>query len=57
MKNVCSKSLNAGVLSSSFAETIKSFISIYQAYNLMNTVKETPTYWKKIIFEVLAIEK
>lgn len=57
MKNVCSKSLNAGVLSSSFAETIKSFISIYQAYNSMNTVKETPTYWKKIIFEVLAIEK
>ena len=57
MKKVCTTQLTAGVLSNNFSETVKSFIAKDKGFNFMNSVKGTPAYWKKFLFEVLAMVK
>ena len=57
MKKVCTTQLTAGMLSNNFSETVKSFIAKDEGFNFMNSVKGTPAYWKKFLFEVLAIVK
>ena len=58
MKKVkSSKSLTAGMLSSNFKETVKKFIANDEAFNFMNTLKGTPAYWKKFLYEILAMIK
>ena len=57
MKKVCTTQLTAGMLSNNFSETVKSFIAKDEGFNFMNSVKGTPAYWKKFLFEVLAMVK
>ena len=49
--------LTAGMLSRNFKESVKSFVAKDEAYNSMNTIKGTPAYWKRFLFEVLAMVK
>ena len=57
MKKVCTSQLTAGMLSSNFSDTVKSFIAKDEGFSFMNSVKGTPAYWKKFLFEVLAMVK
>ena len=57
MQKVCSNQLTAGMLSGNFKETVQSFVANNEAYSFMSTIKGTPAYWKKILFEVLAMVK
>ena len=57
MKKVCGGHLTAGMLSQNLSETVKSFIANDEAYHFMNKIKDTPAYWKKFLFNVLAMEK
>ena len=45
------------MLSSNFAETVTYFLTTDDAYQFMDNIKDTPAYWKKFLFEVLAIVK
>ena len=47
----------AGMLSGNFQEAVKSFIARDEGYNFMNTIKGTPAYWKRFLFEVLGMVK
>ena len=57
MKKVCRGHLTAGVLSQNFSETVKSFIVNNEVYHFMNTIKGTPAYWKKSLYEIRAMVK
>ena len=57
MKKVKSGKLTAGMLSRNFKESVKSFVANDEAYSFMNTIKGTPAYWKRFLFEVLAMVK
>ena len=57
MKKVCAGHLTAGMLSHNFSERVKEFIAKDDAYHFMNTIKGTPAYWKKFLYEVLAMVK
>ena len=57
MKKVCTNQLTASMLSNNFSDTVKSFIAKDEGFNFMNSVKGTPAYWKKFLFEVLAMVK
>ena len=52
MQKVKTNQLTAGMLSRNFKESVKSFVANDEAYNFMNTIKGTPAYWKRFIFEV-----
>ena len=45
------------MLSSNFDEKVKEFIANDQAFTFMNCIKGTPAYWKKFLFDVLAMVK
>ena len=45
------------MLSSNINEKIKEFITSDQAFTFMNSIKGTPAYWKKFLFNVLAMVK
>ena len=57
MRKVTSNQLTAGMLSSNFNEKLKEFIASNQAFTFMNSIKGTPAYWKKFLFDVLAMVK
>ena len=54
LKKVCSGQITAGMLINNFSETYKSFLCKDDAYQLMNTIKGTPAYWKKFLYDVVA---
>ena len=45
------------MLSSNLHEKVKEFIASDEAFTLMSSIKGTPAYWKKILFDVLAMVK
>ena len=57
MKKVCSANLTARVLSQIYSERVKSFIVNDETYHFRSAMKVTPAYWKKLIYEVLAMVK
>ena len=57
IKKLCGRNLNAGMFSGKFTETVKSFISKDEAYNFMSSIKGTPAYWEKFLFQVLGMVK
>lgn len=57
MQKLCSTNLTAGMLSKNFKEKVKSFVANNEAYNFMSSIKGTPAYWKKFLYEVLAMVK
>ena len=57
MRKVTSNPLTAGMLSSNFNEKVKEFIASDQAFTFMNSIKGTPAFSKKFLFDVLAMVK
>ena len=57
IKKACSGNLTAGMLSQDFLKRVKSFVSKNEAYQFMSNIPGTPAYWKKFLFEVLAMVK
>ena len=57
MRKVASNSLTAGMLNRNFKEKVKEFIATDKAFSFMNCIKGTPAYWKKFLYEVLAMVK
>ena len=57
LKKVCTCRITSGMLSHNFSDTVKSFIANDEAYHFINTIKGTPYYWKRFIYEVLAMMK
>ena len=57
MRKVTSNQLTACMLSRNFNEKIKEFIASDQAFTFKNSIKGTPAYWKKYLFDVLAMVK
>ena len=57
MKKVISKHLTAGMLSKTFKQRLKELIAKDKAFSFMSSVKDTPTYWKKFLHQVLAMVK
>ena len=57
MKKIASDSRNAGKLSKNFKATIQQFVAQDKAYGFMYSIRGTPAYWKKFLFEVLAMVK
>ena len=57
MQKIKAEGLTAGMLSQNFKERVQSFVANDDAFNFMNTLKGTPAYWKRFLFEVLAMVK
>ena len=57
LKKVSTCRITSGMLSHNFSDTVKSFIANDEAYHFINTIKGTPYYWKRFIYEVLAMMK
>jgi len=57
MKKVCSGNITAGMLSQDFIQRVKTFINKDEAYQFMSNIPGTPAYWKKFLFQVLAMVK
>ena len=59
MQKVKTNQLIAGMLSRNFKESVNSFVAKEkdEAYKFMSTIKGTPAYWKRFLFEVLAMVK
>ena len=55
LKKVCTIRITAGMLSNNFSDTVKYFIANDEAYHFTNTIKSTPFYWKRFLYEVLAM--
>ena len=45
------------MLSNNVSETVKSFIAKEECFNFMNPSKGTAAYWKRFLFEALAMVK
>ena len=56
-RKVTSTQLTAGMLSNNFNEKVQEFIASDQAFTFMHSIKGTPAYWKKFLFDILAILK
>ena len=54
---IASDILKTEKLSKTFQTTIQQFIAQDKAYSFISSIKDTPAYWKKILFEVLAMVK
>ena len=57
MRKITSNSLNAGKLNNNFKGMVQQFIAQDKTYSFMSLIKDTPAYWKKTLFEVLAMVK
>ena len=57
MKKVSLVTLVAGLLRRNVKETVIPFVSQHEAYSVMSPIKETPTYWKKFMNDVMAMVK
>ena len=57
MRKITSNSLNTGKLSNNFKGMVQQFIAQYKTYSFMSLIKDKPAYWKKTLFEVLAMVK
>eukprot|EP00111_Clytia_hemisphaerica_P014081 TCONS_00041443-protein len=57
LKKIQTEGLTAGQLSQNFKETISNLVANDNAYSFMNNLKGTPAYWKRLLYEVLAMVK
>ena len=57
MQKVFSNQLTARMFTGNFKETVQSFVANNESYSFMSTIKGTPAYRKKFLFEVLAMVK
>ncbi|XP_066927184.1 uncharacterized protein [Clytia hemisphaerica] len=57
LKKIQTEGLTAGRLSQNFKETISNLIANDDAFRFMNNLKGTPAYWKRFLYETLAMVK
>ena len=57
MYKVQDMQLTAGSLIQNYKESVKRILSNENAFQLLNSVKGTPAYWKRFLHEVLAMVK
>lgn len=57
MNKFSSGQIIAGMLSKNFSKSVQSSIAKNGAYHFTFTIEDAPTYWKKILYEILAIVK
>jgi len=57
MQKVRADGVTAGMMSANYKERVRAFIASDDAFTFMNTLKGTPAYWKRFLFEVLAMVK
>jgi len=57
LKKIQTEGLTAGRLSQNFKDTISNLVANNNAYSFMSNLKGTPAYWKKFLYEVLAMVK
>ena len=57
LKKIQTEGLTAGHLSQNFKETISNLIANDDAFRFMNNLKGTPAYWKRFLYETLAMIK
>ncbi|XP_066935952.1 uncharacterized protein [Clytia hemisphaerica] len=57
LKKIQTEGLTAGNLSQNFKETVSNLVANDNAYSFMNNLKGTPAYWKRFLYEVLAMVK
>ena len=55
MKKIVSDNPNTGMLSKNFKATLHQFIAQDKDYSFISSIKVTPAYWKKLLFELLAM--
>lgn len=52
MRNITSKSLNAGMLFTNFKAKVQHFISQDKVCSFISSIKGTPTYWENVLFKI-----
>ena len=57
MRNVPLDHSTTGMLCNNFQENLKEFVASDQAFTFMSGIKVTSAYWKKFLFDVLAMVK
>ena len=57
LKKIQTEGLTAGRLSQNFKETISNLIANDDAFSFMSNLKGSPAYWKKFLYETLAMVK
>ena len=57
MQKIRAEGLTAGELSKNYSGRIKVFVANDEAFNFMHTLKGTPAYWKRFLYEVLSMVK
>ena len=57
MQKMNSSQMTAGTIRQNYKETIQNFLAKNNAFSFMNSVKDTPAYWKQFLYEVLAMIK
>ena len=57
MKKFSSSNVTAGILSNNFKNTIETLITSGKILVFMNTIKGTPTLWKRFQLELLGMIK
>ena len=57
MRKLTPANITGGMFSQNFKETIKKCIALEEAFSFMNSIKDTPACWKKVLNEVLATVK
>ena len=55
MKKFSSSNVTAGMLSKNFKKTAEALVASDKGFVFMNTIKETPAFWKRFQLEVLAM--
>ena len=57
MHKIKSGKIIAGSIKTIFKETIERFVASDNSFSFMNSVKETPTYWKQFLYDTVAMVK
>ena len=55
MKKAVSNDLTAGMLSKNFQQEVQEFIAKDKAFTFMSSINGTPSYWKNVYHQVLAM--
>ena len=54
MHKIKPATLAAGAVTNNFIGAIKKFVASHNAFSFMSSVKETPEYWKQLLYNILA---
>ena len=49
MRKLTPANVTTGMFSQNFKDTIKKFIALDEAFSFMNSIKDTPACWNKVL--------